>query len=393
MINPFFCYIFSFFIALLVYSFGWSDLYPPLTISILAFLLVSFILHFLLGERVRRAGIITFKSISENVKSAMLVTVFIYFLWTLDFLYEGGIPLVKIILKEPYNYRLFGIPSLHVFIVTFSSFYTLYLFQVFLAHRSKKILLLYILNLVAALLIYSRAMFFFNLVSCLFMYLIFLKKFQMRKAFILSLLIIPLFFFFGMLGSLRVSREANEPYNNENFMKIGRATHEFEKSFVPKEYFWSYIYISSPLANLQQNINDYPVGSVSFRKIAEMINSEILPDFISKRITRLFDLEQCNEKRITGPFNVSTVYSRSYSYAGWGGMVLTGLMVVLIPLFFLKLLPPSSDFFLTGWATLCTMYFFLAYDNTLKFTGLSFQLAYPLCLHWMYKFKIIKTLL
>ncbi|HMI66906.1 MAG TPA: hypothetical protein VK517_12750, partial [Cyclobacteriaceae bacterium] len=126
---------------------------------------------------------------------------------------------------------------------------------------------------------------------------------------------------------------------------------------------------------------------------AEMFNSEALPDFLSKRINRLFNLDQPTEKRIPGPFNVSTIYSRSYSYAGWWGLILMALVVISFPFLFLKLLPPSSSFFLPGWAILCTMYFFFAYDNMLRFTGLSFQLAYPLLLHQLSKIQTFKKLL
>ena len=389
MANPYFCYAVAFAAALLTYLLGWSDLYPPLSLTLLFFILVTVIIHVFLGIRFFGKKIIIFKKIqTENHFAPLLVTIFLYVLWCSEFLYEGGVPLIKILLKQPYNYRIFGIPSLHVFVVTFSSFYTVYLFQLFLSHKSKKILLLYLINLLAALLIYSRAMFFFNLTSSLFIYLIFLKSISLRKVAFISLLLVPLFFLFGLLGSLRVSREAKEPYNNENFMNIGKAKNDFKQSGIPKEYFWAYIYISSPLANLQQNINGYPIELLSIRNFAEMFNSEVLPDFLSKRINRLFSLEQYKEKTIPGPFNVSTVYSRSYSYAGWWGMIITALVVISIPLLFLKILPPSSNFFLCGWAILCTMYFFLMYDNTLRFTGLSFQLAYPVLFNWVSKAKI-----
>ncbi len=385
MINPFFAMLISFGAAILIYLLGWSELYPPLSFHLCAFLLITGIVYFIVGRRVRQSEIITFRPLAKSERAPVFVTVFIYALWALEFLYEGGIPLLKIILKQPYNYRLFGIPSLHVFVVTFSSFYTVYLFHLFLSHRSNRIFLLYIINLLAALLIYNRGMLFFNLASSLFIYLIFLKQIPLKKIVVVSVLMIPLLFLFGWLGSLRVSREAQEPYNNENFMVTGKATLSFRQSVIPKEYFWAYIYISSPLANLQQNINDYPVASITIQTLGEWFNSEVLPDFLSKRINRVFQLDQYVDKRIPGPFNVSTVYSRSYSYAGWAGMMLMALVVIAFPLIYIKLLPTSSDFFLSGWAILCTLYFFFAYDNNLRFTGLSFQLTYPVVLNWYLK--------
>ncbi len=387
MINPFFAYLFSFIVSILIYSLGWSELYPSLSSALLIFLFLTFTIHFISGKRIQKNDLIQFKLLEDNHRAPILITSFVYLLWVLEFFYEGGIPLVKIILRQPYNYRLFGIPSLHVLVVTFSSFYTVYLFQLFLSHKSKRILILYILNLSAALLIYSRAMLFFNLVSSLFVYFVFLKNIPIRKITFVFIALIPLFFVFGFLGSLRVSREAKQPYNNENFMEIGKATTQFKQSIIPKEYFWTYIYISSPLANLQQNINEYPLEPFSIQNLGKMFITEILPDFLSKRINRKFSLDQYMDKRIPGPFNVSTVYSRSYSYSGWVGLIFMALVIIFLPLLFIRLLPPSSDFFLSGWVILCTMYFFFAYDNNLRFTGLSFQLAYPLLLHWAGKVK------
>src|SRR6266850_6861088 len=142
MINPFFCYLFSFIVAVLIYSLGWSELYPTLSLTLLGFLFTTFIFHFIAGRRIQNSRAILFKPLRPGKRLHVIVTLFIYLLWTLDFFYEGGIPLIKIILNQPYNYRLFGIPSLHVFAVTFSSFYTVCLFQHYLSNKSKTIFLL-----------------------------------------------------------------------------------------------------------------------------------------------------------------------------------------------------------------------------------------------------------
>jgi len=380
--DPHLCYVASFTIAMAVYLLGWSDLYPSLTIPLLGFLVATFIIHFWLSRRFQKRPAET--SYPDPAKrSPVYITAFIYVLWLAEFMYEGGVPLFKILLDIPYNYRLFGIPSLHVFVVTFSSFYTVYLFQLYLSRKSKLILLLYALNLVAAVLIYSRAMLFFNLTSSLFLYLNYKGGFSIRQVLSAGATVIVLLFFFGVLGSLRVSRLAGEPYGNENFLATGRATDAFKKSFIPAEYFWSYIYISSPLANLQQNINLQTPDPPTIGNIAKLINSEILPDFASKRIQKLLNLTVQTDSRIPGPFNVSTVYSRAYSYAGWTGLVLTAAFLLTFPIVFTRILPLSSRFFLPAGSILCTMYFFSVYDNTFRFTGLSLQLAYPLLLYWV----------
>lgn len=374
MISPHLCYASAFSVALVMYSFGWSDLYPRLSISLLIFLVVTIAIAVWCHRKRSR---IVFKILTDEKLPAIGTTVFIYLLWIVEFIYEGGIPLIKILFHLPYNYRNFGVPSLHVFVVTFSSFFTIYLFHLFWSKRSPLVLALYTINLIAAVLIYSRAMLYFNIAGSLFVYLISLNTVSYRRVTLISLCTVPLFYVFGVLGSLRVSREAREPYNNENFMNTGNATESFRQSVIPKEFFWTYIYISSPLANLQLNINKHPGPHISPNSVFWTGIYEILPDFITKRIHKLRDTIPPKEFRINYSFNVSTIYSRAYSYSGWAGITLMALFIIVFPWIYQKVIGPGSDFFITGWAILCTMYFFASYDNTFRFTGLSLQLAYP----------------
>jgi hypothetical protein len=386
MINPYFCYAFSFIAAIITYQLGWSELYPELSFSLLAFLLTTIGFHLYLGLRIRQSGLIVFKSIATFPETgALWGTLFMYLLWTGEFIYAGGIPLLKILLGQPYNYRTFGIPSLHVFIVTFGSFFTICLFHLYLSSRRKVILVLYLINLCAAILIYNRGMFLFNLASSFFLLLMSVNRIPRYLLYVVPALLIVLLYLFGALGSLRVSREAKKPYTNSYFLSTGKANKVFIESPVPKEYFWTYIYVSSPLANLQHNINTNDVKDVTFGKLVEMINNELLMDFISKRINDLLRLEPEKEETIHGSFNASTMYSRSFSYWGWMGMVILALTVAAIPWLYVKLIPSDSPFFLTGFSILCTMFLFLAFDNTIRFTGLSFQLVYPFLLHFISK--------
>lgn len=391
MISPFLCYAAAFTVSIAAYFFGWSGLYPPLSPALLIFLVATVVICASAHYLALKNGMVSYRPIENEKLKAVGVTVLIYVLWVVEFIYEGGVPLIKILFNLPYNYRTFGVPSLHVFVVTFSSFFTVYLFHVYLAARSKKILLLFAVNLAAAILIYSRAMLFFNLSGCLFVYILSVKGFPVKRIVLIALLIIPLFYFFGVLGSLRVSREADEDYNNENFMDTGHATHAFRTSPIPGEYFWSYIYVSSPLANLQLNMDKKSEPEVSFRSVYWTGMYELLPDFISKRIHTIRDTKPPKEYRINYSFNVSTIYSRAYSYSGWGGMCLVALFLIGFPWLYLKLIGGQSDFLITGWAILCTMYFFSSYDNTFRFTGLSLQLAYPVLFYLLIeKFKILK---
>ncbi|MEI9918787.1 MAG: hypothetical protein WDO14_08285 [Bacteroidota bacterium] len=375
MISPFICYSVSFAAALLIYLLGWSELYPKLSVTVVVFLLMTIIASIISHLKFKQ---VSFRKLEEEKFPVVYTTVFIFILWIAEFFYEGGVPLIKILFRLPYNYRLFGIPTLHVFIVTFSSFFTVYLFHLYLSKRTKLLLILYVLNLSAAMLIYNRGMLFFNLTGSAVIYFMSPGKFSwLRTGIIIGLIVVGLFLF-GVLGSLRSSREANEPYNNENFMDVGKATESFRQSVVPKEYFWTFIYVSSPLANFQYNINEHPEPVVNAASIFWTCVNEFLPDFITKRIHAARDTRPAKEWRIGYSFTVHTVYSRAYSYSGWAGMILMTVFVLAFPWLFSLVIGRQSDFFITGWAILCTMYFFMPFDNTFRFTGLSLQLAYPI---------------
>src|SRR6185369_12758330 len=170
------------------------------------------------------------------------------------------------------DYKTFGVPSLHVFTVTFTSFYCIYLFRLLLESKKKVYLLLYFINMSSAILIYSRSMLFFNLASSFFLYLLCLDKIPYKKLLLSVPIIITLFYLFGVVGTARVSFESKTSYDQNSFLDNGKATVQFRNSIIPKEFFWPYIYISSPLANLQVNINTYPTKPITLTRILEYIN-------------------------------------------------------------------------------------------------------------------------
>src|SRR5579859_2824667 len=380
MINPYVFYIAGFGLSLLVYQFGWSEVYPPLSASLIIFLTGTIMAHLLMALfwKMKSRAKKNPAELPVNLKlNPWLVTGVIYLCWSADFLYEGGIPLVKMMLNIPYDYKVFGVPMLHVFNVTFASFYCIYLLYYFLITKDKALLVLYVINMASALLIYSRSMLFFNLASSFFLYLLCLDKLPYRKIILGAPLIILIFYFFGVIGTIRVSFESHTQYDKNSFLDNGRATAQFRDSALPKEFFWPYIYISSPVANLQVNVNTYPVKPITIRRVLEYINNEWLFESISKRVNKVIGAEREGEYTIKEPFNVSTVYSRSFSYLGWVGIIAMGLFVLAVPLLYRNIIA-NNPYEMIALSILCTTYLFLAYDNTIRLMALGFQLVYPL---------------
>ena len=364
-------------VALLLYPLKWSEAYPALTVPLIVFIVCTLIAHVVFSMYWSKIKPVDFHKTIPAL-NPLFVTVFIYGLWAIDFVYEGGIPLLNILLSKPFNYRLFGMPGVHVLAVTVASFYTLYLFHAFLSERKRTLLALYLINMFASVLIYSRSMLFFILIGSSLLYLFTLEKIPFRKLALLLPVLIAVLYLFGVAGNKRSASEDHGAYNPDAFLETGRATETFRESIVPKEFFWAYIYISSPLANLQMNINHHTVPPISTRRILEYINNEYLFESISKRINAMAHINRQKAIIIKHPFNVSTVYSTSYTYIGWPGMITMAVFVLALPLLYFKILSKNNRYSLVALAILCTMYLFFIYDNTIRLMGWGFLLVYPI---------------
>src|SRR5882672_3854153 len=122
MINPYTCYILGFVVSLLTYQLGWSEIYPSLSYSLLIFLVVIILGHAVLSKiwTIHTPKVFPHSGRPLHPRiNPWIVTGCIYLLWTADFIYEGGVPLFKMLWHIPFDYKKFGIPQLHVLAVSF----------------------------------------------------------------------------------------------------------------------------------------------------------------------------------------------------------------------------------------------------------------------------------
>jgi hypothetical protein len=221
------------------------------------------------------------------------------------------------------------------------------------------------------ILIVSRGMLFVILTGCLFVFLLSLKHIRLRIIVRIGVAALVVFYFFGIIGNLRQANETSSKY----MLEISKATPAFRESFIPDEYIWAYMYISSPLANFQNTINNCEHCSSNF---APFLNYEFLPDFISKRTGKFFDIEKGDVPRIADWLTVSTFYARPYYFLGWWGLIIMFSFFIITTLLYIFLVKKSSPYYVTGLAIINTMILFNTFDNMYAFTGLSFQLVYPI---------------
>ena len=386
MVNPYYIYILTFLFSMLVYQLGWSTLFPSLKFPLILFLILSIFASFILGFYFQIKRIIEFRPIGYN-KRIPTVFYFISILWILSFIYNRGVPLLLVLRGAEYNYTEFGIPTLHVFVVTFTSFFSCYLFHVYISTKKRKVLIYFLLTMIFPVLLFNRGMLMINIVSCIFIYLQYIKRLSFRKTLPLAFFLILVLYGFGVLGNIRQARPGDDKYSSKPILSIAEADQDFIESKIPSEFIWSYLYISSPIGNLQHNIDVKNTLDFSPKTLILFLNNEFLFDFISKRINSIFGVTREHCLRFADFLTVGSTYSNSYIYLGWIGILIMGIFILFFPLVYLSLLKKKNVLYVTGTSILGSLYLFLIFDNMFAFTGLSFQLVYPLLFGFLFKSK------
>ncbi|HVW14768.1 MAG TPA: O-antigen polymerase [Mucilaginibacter sp.] len=389
-VNPFFTYIIGFTIALIIYQLDWSYLFPSLTLSLVSFLILTFVISGFIGLYVHRKGILkNYEYVNKlNVNWIVLAITISYIL---NFIYAKQIPLFSIANNADIDYREFGIPTFYVILATFTSFFTVYLFKCYIVEKKRKYLFLCLYLFIFPILIFTRGAVLLNLSSIFFLYLFSYKKNKIKIYLSIVAIIFTVLIGFGVLGNIRTSNQIDKGQTqelSEIMLNLAEAKPSFVNSPVPKAYFWSYLYISSPLANLQININEQK-PTYNLPSVLQYVNSELNFDFISKRIFAFFNVQKRDNTLIAPFLTVGTVYSTSYTYLGWWGMSITFLFMMGVSFCYLIIIRPQNPYFSTALAMLNTLLLFCIFDNMMNFSGMSFQLVYPILLSL--KFKKVKA--
>jgi oligosaccharide repeat unit polymerase len=371
--NPYIVYALGFLATIIVYSFQWSGLYPPLSSELFLFISGTIIFSFIIGLLLHKTNYLSYKKVFYKTNILWVVALTIIIGYIIECAYMGVIPVLAIVRGSDYDYTTFGIPTFHVILVTFNSFWAVFVFHNYLSQKKKNLLFCFLLCLFPAILIFNRAMLLLNLGSSffvLFMSTLYLKKLVLK----VSIILIGILFLFGIAGNIRVTQGESV---NDIILNLGHATNDFRNSNIPKEFFWSYLYMTSPIANVQETINKHHLSPFSLQKFGTFFNRVFLPDFVSKRITILLQpIEHVDQ--ISPTFTVGSVYGTSFAYFGWWGMFLMFSFILVFNFLIIISLSKSSNFFITGIAILDCIMLFSIFDNMFSFSGLSMQLFYPI---------------
>lgn len=365
--NPNFIYVFSFLVPFVFYSFEWSTLYPKLGLPLFLFYCFTFTICIGFGIFTNAISPFKYKTILES-KSNFWVIIILYTLYTAEVAYSRTLPLYAV-LQGNFNYTedAFGLPIIHTFLVSFNTFYAIYIFHQYISTKRIRLLGMFLIVLMPFILLVYRSSILNILLGALIVFL--LNKASISITLILKTVVgvLVVFFMFGFMGNLR-SADGDSTY----IPRSSGATEEFLNSYIPKEFYWSYLYIASPVANLQNNINEVQVPEGNYK---DLVINEFLPAFATKFFR---PAEEKTFHQINPFLNVGTIYVFSYSYLMWDGAVLMFFyFIILVNLYYL-LIQKSDTYKVTGMAILFNIIIFANFHNTISYSASSIQLIFPI---------------
>ena len=373
MTNPFFVYSATFVTAALLYEFRWSTLYLPLSPGLVLFLAFTILAALLWGAVAHHYGLI---QVSRHHQSAGIPFAigFILTITLLEIALDRQFPLLLVITDSVPNQKAFvdyfGIPLLHPLLLSFSAFYAVHLFHHVLTNRAWSKLWLIALALMPTLVSWSRGTLAIVFISSLFVFLHHVTaSSRLRARHIVAMGTVALLglYLFGLSGNVRTQ----DPLY---ILRIGGASSSFTESVVPSPFFWGYLYLSSPLANLQKTELDSgreePGGSV-----ITLFFFDIVPNFVGKYFIDQLGLVEPERHLITPPLTASTIYARPFNISGWPGAIMVYIYLVLFVNATLLLLL-GSKYSSVGVAFLNTTMLLSGFSNSLVFSGTILPIIY-----------------
>jgi hypothetical protein len=382
LINPFYGYPTIFIAVLLIYQLNVSTIYPKISIELYLFFMVTFILSLVFGlifnQYFLNKILCDTKPRSYKIDFLFLLLIVLIFI---EF-YFKGIPIFNYFIFENsgHNYASYGIKTLHPLIFSFAAYYCLVIYVDFLNTKTTFSFLKLIFLFTYPLLVMNRGGFLILVMGILFTTIIFYKKaivVKFKYLIFLILCMLSIFYFFGYLGEVRSGAST--------YSQVFKITEQVQSNDFLKKMSWPYMYLTSPIANLQKNISlrvDYNSENYLYYTF--------IPDFISKS----FDSKKVVVvDKIAPELTVGTQYIIAYKTMGYFGMYLFFIFSSLLCFLYTASLSKKSVYSIAGYVVLLEIILFGFFDNMWIFSGLSFQLIYPILisfLHSIFSSKILK---
>lgn len=300
-----FCYIWC--AVLLLYVQGWSDLLTPLlpeTVYLIVassgfFLMGYFFLALRPGLRFSFATSVDRHAylgmLSERKFKTRFLILLIFWLCgsVFEVIYHKNLPLFSAFgFGVPIRYTEFGLPVFHGFL---NAAYFLIAFICFIKaflEKSKTSLFMLLFLFVWPALILSRMMMVALVLQLSFTYLILARPpwWRLTKFFLIGMLSL---FIFGILGDLRSGRDM--------IIRLAQLNFAYP-DWAPSFPVWVYVYLVSPINNVNYNIIEADAVAVPFFTLSQLLPSP-LRNYLSAQLVGALEFDL-----VSSALNVNTIF-------------------------------------------------------------------------------------
>ena len=328
-INPAIIYAFVWLAALGLYFLHYSNVLLALSSTTLSYILLSIlmpILAWMFFALIRKPFKLTEKvnintpvSLNAFFKIRMLVMI-----WSLGTLftvcYFRTLPILTVFGLGHMTYAQYGIHSLQGFLNAILQSLSIYALYLFISTKNKKYLWLFLVTFAFPFLTLNRGMLTSMMLQSLFVILVF-RKIKLKTFIKIVIFAISFLFLFGFMGVFRYMA-AN--VHNSHLYSIFEISANYP-NWLPKSFIWVYIYITTPLNNINNIIHQFP--TFAFHPYA-MIYSAI-PTFIRNMLAVPIHVHLINSA-----FNVSSYMPDLLLAYGYVGSLIFYFFASLVPIYF-----------------------------------------------------------
>ena len=333
--NPLALFVFMWLFVLYIYSKQYSLLLTPLTFETIGYVIMT-CLSFVLSFYCMQIIFLEKKFVKNNVfeESASILPKLrrIFKIWVfftlLEITYFRGLPLLSVLLGGEGKYTELGIPSLHGFLNAMVITLSNYCFYYYIKNKDKKFLYFFILCVLWPILLVTRQMLLSMVVQATVIYIMCnsIRISSILKVIFSGFLIVCLF---GLVGDLRSG--------GDSFLNLAQPSSDYP-TWLPSGVLWVYIYMVSPLNNVNFNIHIYP----DFNFSPSVLISNFFPSFIRTKIFAPSD--QFNFQLVNEYLNVSTMFpSYLEAFGRIGSLIFYFLLGLLISFVYFKFKSKNSN--------------------------------------------------
>ena len=372
--NPFYIYCVAFTMAIFVYLWGWSDIFPKLSSGLILFLVVTSILFIIAGHFLVKLPSELFNNKPLNLFLNDVLFWIIILLGLINILYMGYLP----IMDRSRNYREFGMPVIDILFNTLSIFFAVHYIQSFKEEKKLRFLFYVFIIVIFQILLFRRSTIVWIFITSSFLYLLNREK---PRILILSVYVIfiPLLSYcFGLYGNNRSNLSESYVLND-----LG-ASDTFKNSGISFNHYMTYLYVSSPLANLQKNINEGD-GFINKGDIKTFFFYCLIPESLTMRLEKTLGLSKPECNLITPDLIVGSFFMVSFYTLGWGGMIILILYLFIFILLCLFVLRRWNTFGIETLSLLSSTVSLLIFSNFLNRLDIIIMLfVYPVIFHYLF---------